>query len=310
MSRQFLLPVIVGVATLWCVYAQQEAPTEFEVASIKPFVLPSAPTGAVARKTGGRRGGPGTNDPGQIIWGGATLKALIMTAYDVKNYQVSGPDWLDNQRFDIVAKVPPGATKEQVQVMWQKLLAQRFGLKTHRETRSIPVYEIVVAKGGPKFKESAPAPADSTPPPVPTPGRGPVRFTADANGCPVFPGGRGGGTSMMMMPNKLQLCAAEVTIEQLANMLTNQVSRPVFDKTGLTGKYDFKLEYLPENSMGMMPAPPPGGPPPDGAALPMSESAPPLPAALQSQLGLRLEAKKSPADIVVVDSIEKTPTEN
>lgn len=81
-----------------------------------------------------------------------------MTAYGVKNYQISGPPWLDTERFSIVAKAPPGAAKEQVLVMWQNLLAQRFQLKLHRETNDIPIYELVVGKNGPKLKESAPDP--------------------------------------------------------------------------------------------------------------------------------------------------------
>ena len=100
--------------------AQTEAPpTEFEVASIKPFV-PPPPQGGRGVALGGRRGGPGTNDPSQITWNGTTLKNVIMTAYGVKNYQVSGPPWLDTERYSIAAKVPPGTTKEQVLVIDRK----------------------------------------------------------------------------------------------------------------------------------------------------------------------------------------------
>jgi uncharacterized protein (TIGR03435 family) len=126
-------------------------PLEFEVASIKPYVPQAGP----AMSGGGKRGGPGTSDPGQVSWDGVSLKSLITTAYAVKVYQVSGPEWLDTQRFSIVAKVPAGTTQEQVRVMWQNLLAQRFRLAMHRETREIAVYEIEVGKNGPKLKESA-----------------------------------------------------------------------------------------------------------------------------------------------------------
>ena len=293
------------------------APTEFEVASVKPYSPPVVQAGT--RKSAvGRRGGPGTNDPGQITWTGATLRSLVMNAWSVKTYQITGPEWLDSERFDIVAKVPEGATKEQVLVMWQSLLAARFGLKFHRENKEIPVYEISIGKGGPKFKE---APAD--PPPVPQPPKpatdGPpvVRVTRGPDGCPVFPGGRG-GTTMMMTLGRFQICAQQTTMEGLCNLLTSQLSRPIFDKTGLTGKYNFKLEFEPEGAMAM-PAMGSGGiasatqsgPPSERpASAPNMEPAPPIAAALQNQLGLKLESRKAPAEMLIIDKLEKTPTEN
>ncbi len=295
-------------------------PAEFEVASVKPYSQPIVQPGT--RKTAvGRRGGPGTNDPGQITWTGASLRAVIMNAYSVKSYQVTGPEWLDSERFDILAKVPEGTTKEQALVMWQSLLASRFGLKLHRENKEIPVYELTVGKGGPKMKEAEPdppPPSQPSKPPADGPA-GPVRLTRGTDGCPVFPGGRG-GTSMMMMPGRFQMCAQQMTVESLCNMLTGQLSRPVFDKTGLTGKYNFKLEFEPEGALAVSMPPAGGGgiaigsqtgPPPDRpAVLPNPEPAPPLAAALQNQLGLKLEARKAPAEILVIDKIEKTPTEN
>lgn len=304
--------------------AQTEAPpTEFEVASIKPFV-PPPPQGGRGVIFGGRRGGPGTNDPGQITWNGTTLKNLIMTAYSVKNYQASGPPWLDTERYSIAAKVPPGTTKEQVLVMWQNLLAERFQLKLHRETKEVPIYEITVGKNGPKLKESEPDPPSPKDPPVKpaadAPPPPPVRFAVGPDGCPVFPGGRG-GTMMMMMPGRFRVCATKTTIENLTNLLTNQLSRPVFDKTGLKGTYDFRLEFEPESQMGMMAGPVTGGaiasasqsgPPPEGGvgvSNPNLEPAPPISAALQ-KLGLKLEAKKAPAEMLIVDKVEKIPTDN
>jgi len=301
--------------------AQNDAPpTEFEVASIKPFVRPTPGAGR-AMVFGGRRGGPGNGDPGQIDWNGATVKNMIMTAYGVKNYQVSGPSWLDEDRYTIAAKVPAGATKEQVPLMWQNLLADRFGLKVHRETREIPIYEVTVAKNGPKLKESDPEPpppkvAPDGPPPPPL-----GRLKMDADGCPEFPGGRG-GTSMMMMPGRFRMCAKDMTIANLAQMLTNQLSRPVIDKTGLTGKYDFKLEFEPEGQAAMMMGPggrggiasaAQSGPPAEGGAPGPgmnTEPAPPITEAFQKQLGLKMEARKAPADIVVVDKIERSPVDN
>jgi uncharacterized protein (TIGR03435 family) len=230
---------------------------------------------------------------------------------------------LDTERFDIVAKVPPDTTKEQVLVMWQNLLAERFQLKLHRETKEIPIYELVVGKNGPKLKESAPDPeppkdqppklADGPPPP-------PMRATTRPDGCRVPPGGR--GFDVMIMPGRFRMCASKMALESLANLLTGQLDRPLFDKTGLTGKYDFKLEFQPDGPMGMTLGPAGGGlvqsatqpgPAPEGVPAlsgPNQEPAPPIAAAFQSQLGLKLEAKKAPADMLIIDKIEKMPTEN
>src|SRR5580692_877613 len=114
---------------------------QFEVASVKPSA-PVPPNGGVY--FGPPRGGPGTPDPGLITWSYATLKGLLMAAYDVKNYAVSGPAWLNTERYDIVAKVPAGAAREQVNRMWQRLLAERFGVVLHHESREFQVEELVV----------------------------------------------------------------------------------------------------------------------------------------------------------------------
>ncbi|HLK67511.1 MAG TPA: TIGR03435 family protein [Bryobacteraceae bacterium] len=300
-------------------------PTEFEVATIKPWVQP--PPGG-ERIMMGKRGGPGSKSPGQVSWTGLPLKSLLMTAYNLKAYQISGPAWLNTERYSITAKVPPDTSKEQVLVMLQNLLADRFKLKVHRETREIPIYEVVIGKNGPKLKESDPEPeppkkqvssSGDGPPPPPPPPPGPPKMGPD--GCPVRTDGRG-GFSMMMMPGRFRMCAQKTTMETMVNMLTNQLDRPIFDKTGLKGKYDFRLEYMPEGQMGMIMGPAGGGavssasqagPPPSdgvGGANPNNEPAPPIAAAFQNQLGLKLEAKKAPAEILVVDSMERTPTEN
>jgi uncharacterized protein (TIGR03435 family) len=97
-------------------------------------------------------GGPGTKDPGRITYNGVTLKMLLKRAYDISPDQISGPDWLDSERYDIVAKVPPGTTPEQFRLMLQNLLAERFELRQHRETKTLPVYLLTVANNGPKLE--------------------------------------------------------------------------------------------------------------------------------------------------------------
>src|SRR3954451_10262547 len=135
-----ILPLTAIVSMCCAAYAQDAAgqPT-FEVASVKP-----APPQSGHMFRIGMSGGPGTPDPGRINFENVSLKNVIMRAYNVKGYQISGPSWLDSERFDITAKVPAGATKEQFQLMLQNLLAERFKLQLHRESKQMPVYALVV----------------------------------------------------------------------------------------------------------------------------------------------------------------------
>ena len=142
-------------------FGQTTESLTFEVASVKPSA-PGWEKGGVY--FGPPRGGPGTPDPVQITWTYARFRDLLMTAYDLKTYQLNGPGWIDTERYDAVVKVPVGATKEQVKVMWQNLLAERFGLKVHHEPKEFQVEELVVGKGGSKLKETTWDPATPLPP--------------------------------------------------------------------------------------------------------------------------------------------------
>jgi uncharacterized protein (TIGR03435 family) len=269
-------------------YGQEKPRLEFEVASIKPAVIPAGGRGM----TVGSRGGPGTADPAQITYWNMTLKLLIMTAYDVKSYQVTAPDWTDVQRFTIAATVPPGATKEDLRSMLQNLLADRFQMKARLEKKEMQAFALEVAKGGVKMKlsEEVPANAGTLPPPPGAP-----RF--DKNGFPIV---TRAGMIVETQNGRARVTAKQAAISQICTFLGNQFARPVIDQTGLTGKYDYNLEFAPENA-----------PPPDpGGVAATSDPAPTLLFAVQEQLGLRLEAKKLPVDIVIVDHIEKTASEN
>ena len=134
----------------------------FEVASIKA----SPPSDGRGMRVSSN-GGPGTPNPGLYTCENCTLSLLVITAYDIRRYQLAGADSLNADRFVVSAKVPPGTTKEDFRIMQQNLLAERFKLKIHRDKKEMQVYELVVAKNGPKFKESAAVPAE--PPPF-TPG--------------------------------------------------------------------------------------------------------------------------------------------
>jgi len=275
-----------GIVIFWCALAFGQAAENltFEVASVKPAAIPSQGRG------GGRRGGPGTTDPGQITWNMPTLRVLLTTAYDLKNYQLIGPAWLDAEHYDIVAKVPAVTTKEQVNVMWQNLLRERFGVVVHHESKEFQVDELVVAKGGPKLKETTLDP--NAPRAVET---GPPKL--DKNGAPEM---NGPGTMMdvVMGPNGPvgHTVARAQPVSALATTLGNQLNHPVVDKTGLTGKYDFAIEFTPNL---------PGAAAGD-ASVPGSN----LAEAIQQQLGLRLVPGKAKLDVVVVDKAEKVPTDN
>jgi uncharacterized protein (TIGR03435 family) len=313
-----------------------ESPT-FEVASIKPA---PPPTGMGIRVM--MRGGPGTPDPGQLTYSNVSLKNVLMNAYAVKGYQINGPKWLDSERFDIVAKIPKGATKEQFQIMLQNLLAERFKLTLHHETKELPMYALVVGKGGPKMKESVddgataagaaspgasgpggPSASAQPPPPPPPPGSdgaGPVmnRVKIGADGMPQLPPGMGkGGMMMMMMNGRMRVVGNGQPVSALTEMLGNQLGRPVVDATELKAKYDLTLDFAPESMngpMGMMPPPPPqhdGGPGPGGPMAGAPDAGgPSIFTALQEQLGLKLEQRKGPVDLLVIDRLEKVPIEN
>ena len=149
--RRATLGVCLIIFTSCAAFGQAaaESPT-FEVASVKP----AEPPAGMGMMRVMMRGGPGSADPGQITYSNVSLKNVLTIAYAVKGYQINGPKWLDSERFDIVAKIAKGATKEQFQLMLQNLLAERFKLTLHHETKELPMYALVVGKGGPKLKES------------------------------------------------------------------------------------------------------------------------------------------------------------
>ncbi len=333
----------VGLVLLVSCASQAQAPTEetpaFEVASIKPAA--PQPAGMLRVMM---RGGPGTPDPGQLTYTNVTLKNILMNAYDVKGYQIQGPGWLDSERYDVMAKIPKGATKEQFRLMLQNLAAERFKVALHRDTKEMPVYSLVVGKNGPKMKESVedPAPKDGAGSeggpsagntggaalaPRPLDPHGPVvsgRIPVGKDGMPQLPPGSPKGTMMMMMNGgRFRMNASGQTMVGLVNMLANQLGRPVIDNTGLTGKYDFTLDFAPEEGgrmpgpMGAMPIQAPshageGGGGGGGPLASQPEGQPGLSlfTAVQEQLGLKLEQKKGPVELIVIDRAEKVPTEN
>ncbi len=270
-------PIFVGIVSSTQSRAQSKEALTFEVASIKPSDPDARGVRFELTPGGGMRA---TN---------VRLRQLIEWAYDVRSFQISGgPGWLNSEGYDILAKpprsaeaedapgTPPSAEdrkrfQEQLRQRIQALLAERFQLVIHRETKEMPVYALTVAKNGPKFKEAS----------------------GDQHKVGIR-AGRG------------EIAAESADMNAFINILASRVGRPVLDQTGLKGIYDFKLEWTPEMGEGMMK----GGPLDKAEGAPAPDlSGPSIFTALQEQLGLRLEAQKGPAEVIVIDRVEK-PTGN
>jgi uncharacterized protein (TIGR03435 family) len=251
----------------------------------------------------------------------------------VKDYQISGLDSLgaamSAQRFNIQATLPEGATEKQVPQMLQAMLAERFKLVIHRETRDQPVYALIVAKGGPKLKDAEPdppAPADAAPATPDAPKKGEAVFGQGANqvrisGNPtdgkgmVVKGGPMGQMHMTMADGKLHLEASKMTMASLADVATNFVGKPVVDMTELKGNYQVALDLSMDDIKNVARAAGlnmPGTPAGNAANAPVDAADPSGSSIFGSvqQLGLKLEARKAPLPYIVVDHFEKMPTEN
>ena len=198
--------------------------------------------------------------------------------------RIEGPSWLDTDCFEIAAKMPEGATSDQLPAMYQALLTERFKLVAHKVDRPRPGYALVVDKGGPKFKEDDPK----------------TNFMGkDARPGLTFFGAFGHGALKGVM-----------TMATLASTLSRQGYGPVARATGLTGKYDIDLTWAPDPALGPRAVDPTASAAtPPGADLPAPEG-PSLFTALRDSLGLRLERRNVQVQFVVIDHIERIPTEN
>jgi uncharacterized protein (TIGR03435 family) len=289
----------------------------FEVASVKP----AAPLDRSQILSGQMHVGMKI-DAARVDIGFMSLAELIRVAYRVKPYQISGPDWMASERFDVLAKLPEGASREQVPEMLQALLAERFKLTVHRASKEHAVYALVVGKNGPKLKESSPdadAPAGGGAPDAADDANPQVRVSGRGENTQVsISGGQIGTAHMSMGPGgTMHLEAARMTLAALADTLSRFVDRPVVDLTELKGSYQVALDLSMEDlrnaarTAGFMGLGMGGGrdgarPPADAASDPGGLS---IFAAVQ-QLGLKLEPRKAPLDLIVIDHLEKTPTEN
>lgn len=277
----------------------------FEVASVRR----SRPPGAGERIFfGPPRGGPGTSDPGRITWTRAALRNILMTAYSARTFQVVGPDWLSTERYDIAANVPAGATAEQVPRMWQNLLRERFGVVLHHESRPFQVDLMTVASSGSKLKPTE-LPPDAEPF---TPGAGPPK--RDKDGVPEM-NGSGAIVTIFVEAGTptARMTARGLPASDIATRLGQLLRKPVLDRTGLTGRYDFVLEFTPDLRGIPVPSPPLGaekrgslGTSPERASEPGTNVA----SAVEKQLGLKLTAGRENLEVIVVDHADQNPTEN
>jgi uncharacterized protein (TIGR03435 family) len=313
MGKLSALAIFLGLASAAFAQTDISKLPSFEVASVK--VSEPLPSGVMMFRMGG---GLGNVDPGRIDNKGITLKALISSAYGVKDYQVEGPSWLENERYDVMATIPKDADKDQVKLMMQRLLAERFKLTLHRESKPLNVYTLSVAKGGPKLKEvdpstlPAPPTPGSMPPPPPPPPPGAGRSGAFMRG--PLPAG---AVQMMMSPSGRHV-RGNMNLERLSDLLSSFLDRPVIDLTELKAMYEFDLQWTPTDSekMGgkvgpaMSAAMARAGGDHEPSSDTASEPGPTLAEALQTTCGLKLEAKKNPADVLIIDHAEKVPTEN
>jgi uncharacterized protein (TIGR03435 family) len=281
-----LMLVLTVVANVAVMAAQERSPT-FEVATVKRNT--SSPGNSLMRRLPGGRL-TATNMP---------VRPMITFAYELAQYQlVGGPSWISTDAFDIVAKmegdpapVAPGAgPPDPMRLALRDLLADRFKLKVHRETRQMDIYALVMAKPGgapgPSLKPStadcaaqAAAARRGAPPPGP-----PGPPAPGAPFCGIFGG-----------PGRLRF--GGLPASQLAQAFSGQAGRMVLDRTGLTGSWDFELNFAVEGRGG------PGGAGPDVPAA--DSNAPSFFTAIQEQLGLKLESTKGPVEVLVIDAIEK-----
>lgn len=224
---------------------------------------------------------------------GASLSMLLLSAFGVPDDCIlNEPAWAKSDRYDIEAKVDPEdapklekLTSKERFAMLVPLLEDRAGLRFHHETKEMQVYDLVVAKGGPKLEAAKPDEAD-----------------AGTNGKPPM------GTTMIRPSTQgMRVEGRGATMEQIAGFLSQQLGSTVVDKTHLTGKYDYTLEFASEMGGGMMGAPPLPPPPPGGGSAPppSADRAPSIFTAAQEQLGLKLEEHKEPVDVIVIDHMEQ-----
>ncbi len=279
---KFTLMFLVMITTSFMTAAakQPQSSRSFEVASIRPGAPADAEMIPIRMKA----------ERSRIHYVNVSLRDCIRVAYGVKEFQISGPDWIGT-RFNIEATYPAGATEDQVPEMLQSLLQERFKLQIHREMKEHAVYALVVGKKGPKLRTTEFQTSDYPDSPTRHPG------------TPVF-----GDIQIMGSPSGMHLAGPAVTMRTLSETLSLFTNDPVIDQTGLQGRYDIDLVFIPDNRLRMR-----GGPGSSGRGLDAktadSEPSGTVFDAVRDY-GLKLESRKAPLMTIVVDHLEKIPSAN
>jgi uncharacterized protein (TIGR03435 family) len=296
------LLLVVGAA-----FAQAPAaPLSFDVASVKLGTIDQAKIMAGQQHIGLKVEG------NRVDIGISSLSELIGMAYKVKYYQIQGPDWLGptGQRFDILAKMPEGATKDQAPEMLQALLAERFKLTLHRTSKETQVYALIIGKNGLKMKETPPdAPVAAAVDGAPAADTN-MKISGTQEKGMTITNTPAGTQKVTMVEGVMHVEASKMPMSMLCEALSRYVDHPVVDMTELKGNYQVVLDISQEdirNVMRSVGAAMPAGA--GGATDSASEPGSSILASVQ-QLGLKLEARKSPLDMIVIDHLEKLPTEN
>jgi len=285
-------PIAIGLLGGVAVRAQTVSPTlTFEVASVRLAPPPDGRT--PARRLSGIPG-PNNNDPGRFS-ARVNLLTLILTAYDLPVYRLSDENDLGLMRLDVEATMPVNTTRAQFNGMLQNLLANRLGLKVHWDTRQIEMYALLVAKGGPKLKAASP---DSLPASDVASGNGdPDRL--GSNGFPIPPPGNGPWRGAAP-GGRIGLRGHNEKAAEMATAIGRALDGPLLDATGLTGKYDYTIFWSTTATDAVR----------RGTPVADESDGPSLFDAVQDQLGLKIEKRKGPVQMLVVDRVEKKPTEN
>lgn len=290
------------LAIVFGVFVVAQTPSPAPVAS--PAAPPRYEAATVKRNRDGGMVVSISTNAGQFQASNVTVSVLLNQALRVPPAQIIGvPDWAQSERYDVVAKMPPGITLVAgvQQEMLRALLEERFKLTTHKETRELPMYALVVARSDGRLgPDLSPSKNDCTP------GRG-----RGAGGPPAGPPsappafGRGARPPCGTMQGPGLLSAGGMTLARLAEMLAGNLGRLVVDKTGLAGFYDLDIVYTPDQ----IPQAPPG-PVPQGFQMPVIDpNGPSLTTAIQEQLGLKLESTRGPVEVTVIDRIDR-PSED
>ncbi len=288
-----IVSALLLVAAAYGVFAQSADSPRFDVASIK-LNTASVHIGM----------GVVTNPGGRLTAEFAPVQLLIRKAYGVQSFQISGgPDWINTDGYDIEAKAEGNPSERQLLLMLQSLLEDRFKLRVHRETKELPVYALTVAKGGLKLQPPKEGSCVSAEPNAPEPsGPPPQRGSGQPLHLPC------GGIVVFFNRPGPRMIGGQVSMANVVQSLTNILGRAVMDKTGFTGKFDVHLEFAFDDALAGLTGPntPPFRRQEPG---PGDLDSPSIFAAIQQQLGLKLESAKGPAEVLVVDHVER-PTEN